>query len=73
MPASNNHGEAGTGNNAELWQGYYLNETLGNKKGGNCLLFFVLLTILAIANVHCYFKAETHFCSCWFCPHGVIS
>jgi hypothetical protein len=25
---------------------------------------------LAIANVHCYFKAETHFSSCWFCPHN---
>ncbi|CEN55798.1 protein of unknown function [Candidatus Methylopumilus turicensis] len=28
-------------------------------------------TILAIANVHCYFKTETHFSSSWFSPHGV--
>jgi len=28
-----------------------------------------LLTILAIANVHCYFKTETHFSSSWFSPH----
>jgi hypothetical protein len=26
---------------------------------------------LTIANVHRYFKAETHFCSCWFCPHNL--
>jgi hypothetical protein len=29
------------------------------------------LTILAIANVHCYFKTETHFSSSWFSPHDV--
>ena len=26
--------------------------------------------LLFIANVHCYFKAKTHFCCCWCCPHN---
>ena len=27
---------------------------------------------LTIANVHRYFKAETHFSSFWFGPHGAL-
>ena len=25
---------------------------------------------LLVHYVHCYFKAKTHFCSCWFSPHN---
>jgi hypothetical protein len=31
----------------------------------------VLYQKLLVHNVHCYFKAKSHFCSSWFSPHSI--
>ena len=40
------------------------------KKDAKSVLFYAQSFKLFVANVHCYFKAKTHFCSCWCCPHN---